>query len=100
MGQEARVVIGPQPVVERLDPFRRARADDDAAPFRADTLDQVGQRLVDPAPLEVVEAELAQARRRAYSPAGPTMTKVRSESVAISPSDTPPGTCSSVLPAT
>src|SRR5579863_306125 len=94
MGKKARVVIGPQPLVESGDHLVGRGAHDDAPALLARALDEAGQRLVDAPPLEMMKARLH------HWPAGPTMTKVRSEPVAISPRLTPPGSCSSVLPAT
>ena len=94
MRKKARVIIGPQPLVEGGDHLVGRGAHDDAPALLRRELEQAGQRLIDAPPLEMMKADLA------HSPAGPTMTKVRSTPVAISPRLTPPGSCSSVLPAT
>ena len=60
-------------------------------------LEHAGQRLVDAKTFEMMKAKFGHANFQKdcdgslYSPAGPTMTKERSESVAISPRLTPPG---------
>ena len=94
MGKKARVVVGPQPLVESGDHLVGRGAHQDAPAFLQRTLEQARQRLIDASPLKMIKADLR------HWPAGPTMTKVRSEPVAISPRLTPPGACSSVLPAT
>ena len=94
MRKKTRVVVGPQPFVESGDHFLGRGAHEDASTLLQRTLEQRRQRLVDPSPFEMVKADLR------HWPAGPTMTKVRSEPVAIIPRLTPPGWCSSVLPAT
>ena len=92
--QEACVVIGPQSLVERRGHLLGPGAHEHPPALLERALENAGQRLIDAPPLEMVKADLA------HSPAGPTMTNVRSEPVAISPRLTPPGWCSSVLPAT
>ena len=94
MRKKACVVVGPQPLVQRGDHFIRRSPDKDAPALVERVLEQGRQRVVNPSPLEMVKANVR------HWPAGPTMTKVRSDPVAISPRLTPPGACSSVLPET
>ena len=81
-------------LVESGDHFVGRGAHQDAPTFFQSALEETGQRLIDAPPLEMMKANLG------HCPAGPTITKVRSDPVAISPRLTPPGACSSVLPAT
>src|SRR5271165_2152781 len=108
--QEARVIVGPQALVQGGDRAVGGRAHHDTLPCLVGALEKVGQRLIHPTTFEMMESKLAHSgpepfvakaasRCQSYSAAGPTRTKVRSDSVAISPRLTPPGTCSSVLPA-
>src|SRR6185437_1889584 len=78
MRKEARVVVGPKALIESGDHFIGGGADKDAPPVLERRLEQGRQRLVDASPLEMVKTNLR------HWPAGPTMTKVRSEPVAIS----------------
>src|ERR1700722_9718227 len=94
MGKKARVVVGPQPFVESGDHLVGRSAHENAPAFLQRTLEQAWQTLIDASLLQMIEPDFR------HWPAGPTMTKVRSEPVAISPRLTPPGACSSVLPAT
>ena len=94
MGKKARVVVGPQPLVQSGDHLVGRGAHEDAPAFLQRTLEQARQRLIDAPLFEMIKPDFR------HWPAGPTMTKVRSEPLAISPRLTPPGTCSSVLPAT
>ena len=94
MRKKARVVVSPKALIERGDHFIGRGANEDASAFVERMLEQEWQRLIHTSPLEMVKAGLS------HWPAGPTMTKVRSTPVAISPRLTPPGSCSSVLPAT
>ena len=71
MRQEAFVRVGPQPFVERLDLFVRGRLNDRAQAVRQRVLENGGQRLIDAAALEVIEAEFGHRR------AAPTLRRRR-----------------------
>ena len=94
MRKEARVVVGPQAIVEGGDHFVGRGAHDDAPALLERALEQAGQRLVDPPPLEMMKADLASLARRADDDEGAVGVGRHQ------PELTPPGTCSSVLPAT
>ncbi len=60
--QEAVVGVGPQPLVQRLDALLRRRLDDGAQAVRQRVPENLRQRLIDAAALEMIEAEFGHRR--------------------------------------